>query len=133
MDMTIHFHDSDRVEARKGETTIVTDQDGSAPAPFDLFLASIGTCAGFYVSRFCRQRKIPVDRLRIVQRSVRDPETRVIERIELEVELPPDFPAQYREAVIRSANLCAVKRYLEKPPKVGVVLTAAPEASAVEV
>jgi ribosomal protein S12 methylthiotransferase accessory factor len=95
---------------------IPTNQDGSAPAPFGLFLASIGTCAGIYVLSFCQQRGLPTDNMRIIQRMHSNPFTRMIEKIELDIQLPPDFPEKYKEAVIRAAELCAVKKHLEQPP-----------------
>ena len=120
MEMTIEFPGGDRVDARYDGLTVVTNQDGSAPAPFDLFLASIGTCAGFYASRFCRQRGIPTEGMKITQRATVDPATRLIDRIELSIELPPGFPEQYRDAIVRSAQLCAVKKHLEAPPRIEV-------------
>jgi ribosomal protein S12 methylthiotransferase accessory factor len=120
MDMTIEFPGGDRVEAVMNGVRLVTDQDGSAPSPFQLFLASIGTCAGIYVSSFLRQRGLPTEGLVIRQRMVPDPASRLIGKIELTIELPPGFPAQYREAVIRSAQLCAVKKHLESPPQIEV-------------
>jgi ribosomal protein S12 methylthiotransferase accessory factor len=120
MEMTIEFPGGDQVAARFDGLEVVTNQDGSAPAPFDLFLASIGTCAGFYVSRFCRQRGIPTDGLRLRQRISADPTTKMVDRIDLDIELPPGFPEQYRDAVIRAAKLCAVKRHLESPPRIEV-------------
>ncbi len=89
---------------------------GSAPAPFGLFLASIGTCAGIYVLSFCKQRGLPTDNIRIIQRMDMNPATHMIEHIELDIQLPPDFPEQYKDAVVRSAELCAVKKHLENPP-----------------
>ena len=120
MEMTIEFPGGDRVDARYDGLTVVTNQDGSAPAPFDLFLASIGTCAGFYASRFCRQRGIPTEGMKITQRATVDPATRLIDRIDLSIELPPGFPEQYRDAIVRSAQLCAVKKHLETPPRIEV-------------
>ena len=117
MFMEITFPHGDRVVARSGGHEIPTDQDGSEAAPFELFLASIGTCAGIYVSRFCQQRGIPTDNVSIRQTMVPDPATRMIGRIQLEIMLPDDFPEQYKDAVIRSANLCAVKKHLEHPPQ----------------
>jgi ribosomal protein S12 methylthiotransferase accessory factor len=95
---------------------ITTNQDGSAPAPFALFLASIGTCAGIYVLSFCQQRGLPTDGLRIVQRMDRSPLTHMVERVELDIQLPPNFPEKYKDAVIRSAAQCAVKKHIENPP-----------------
>ncbi len=116
MEMEIVFPGGQRVDANMGNLTIVTNQDGSAPAPFGLFLASIGTCAGIYVLSFCQQRGLPTDGIRIVQRMSHNPLTRMVDRIELDIQLPPDFPEKYREAVVRSAELCAVKKHLENPP-----------------
>jgi ribosomal protein S12 methylthiotransferase accessory factor len=118
--MEIVFPHGDRVDAKMGSMVITTDQDGSAPAPFQLFLASIGTCAGIYVSSFCRQRGIPTDDIRIRQRMRVNPATRMVEQIELDIVLPEGFPEQYKEAVIRSAQLCAVKKHLENPPAIEV-------------
>lgn len=120
MEMMITVPHGDRVEARFGGITVVTDQDGSAPSPFDLFLASIGTCAGIYVARFCRQRGIGTEGLRIRQRIETNETTRLVERIALDVELPPGFPATHVEAALRAAALCTVKKHLEKPPRIDV-------------
>jgi len=98
----------------------------SAPAPFSLFLASIGTCAGIYVLSFCRQRGVPTEGIRIVQRMENNPATRMISKIELEIQLPPEFPEKYKDAVIRAADQCAVKKHLENPPQFDVFTTIAP-------
>ncbi len=116
MEMEIVFPGEARVDAHMGDMVIPTNQDGSAPAPFGLFLASIGTCAGIYVLSFCRQRGIPTENIRIIQRMHSNPLTRMIEKIELDIQVPPDFPDRYKEAVIRSASQCAVKKHLEQPP-----------------
>jgi len=121
--MTITFPGGARVDAQVGAHTIRTDQpthaggQDSAPAPFSLFLASIGTCAGIYVLSFCTQRGLPTDGIRIVQRARKDPETRMIGSVELDIEVPPEFPAKYYDALVRSANQCAVKKHLENPPR----------------
>jgi putative redox protein len=116
MEMEIVFPGGQRVDAIAGDMVIPTNQDGSDPAPFGLFLASIGTCAGIYVLGFCQQRGLPTENLRIIQRMHTSPLTRMVEKIELDIQLPPDFPEQYKDAVIRSAQLCAVKKHLEHPP-----------------
>jgi ribosomal protein S12 methylthiotransferase accessory factor len=96
-----------------------TDQPpvSSAPSPFEVFLASIGTCAGIYVLGFCRQRDLPTDGIRIVERVNHSRLTGMVETIELEIQVPPTFPEKYRDSLIRSAELCAVKKHLENPPK----------------
>lgn len=121
MEMQIVFPGGAQVDAVMPDGMVITtDQDGSAPSPFNLFLTSIGTCAGIYVLSFCQQRGLPTDGLRIVQRNRTNPQTRMVEEIELDIQLPPDFPEQYREAVIRSASLCAVKKHIENPPRFDV-------------
>lgn len=118
MEMEITFPGGSRVDANFGGLTVRTDQPpaASAPTPFATFLASIGTCAGIYVLGFCQQRGIPTQDIKIVQRMHGDRLTGLIGQIDLEIQLPPDFPAKYREAVIRSAEQCAVKKHLEHPP-----------------
>ena len=121
MEMQIVFPGGAQVDAVMPDGMVITtDQDGSAPSPFNLFLTSIGTCAGVYVLSFCQQRGLPTEGLRIVQRNRTSPQTRMVEAIELDIQLPPDFPEQYREAVIRSASLCAVKKHIENPPRFDV-------------
>ncbi len=112
-----------RVVARYGGFEIATDQavdsggDGAAPEPLDLFLASLATCAGAYVSAFCRQRDIPTDGVRVVETWARGESNRIV-RIDLEIELPDAFPAKYRTAVVRAAEQCSVKKLLIDPPQV---------------
>ena len=120
MVIDIALHDDDRVDARFGGIEVVTRQDGTAPAPFDLFLASIGTCSGFYISQFCRRRGISIDGIRIRQDAVRDEGSGMVVRIDVEVELPPGFPEKYRTAVVRAAETCSVKKHLARPPEIRV-------------
>jgi len=121
--MEIVLPGGDRVDALSRGKTITTRQDGSAPAPFELFIASIGTCSGIYVAEFCQNRNIPTDDIRILLHTIKNPETRMIERIEMNIRLPEDFPPQYRDAVVRSAQLCAVKKHLDRPPEIGITTT----------
>ena len=123
MDMEIVFPGGLRVDAIMGDMVVETNQDGSAPAPFGLFLASIGTCAGIYVLNFCKQRGLPTENIRIVQRMHASPLTRMVERIELDIQLPAGFPEKYRDAVIRAADQCAVKKHLASPPQFDVYTT----------
>ncbi len=122
MEMEITFPGGARVDANFGDFSIRTDQpiqgggQGSAPTPFATFLASIGTCAGLYVLGFCQQRGISTNGLKIVQRMYSDRMTGLVGQIDLEIQLPPDFPEKYKAAVIRSAEQCAVKKHLEHPP-----------------
>jgi len=120
--MEILFPGGKKVDAIYKGFTIRTDQsresggEGSAPAPFDLFLASIGTCAGIFVLFFCQERGIPTEGVRVILRTEREREASMISKITIEIRLPPDFPEKYERAVIRSAELCAVKKHLEAPP-----------------
>jgi ribosomal protein S12 methylthiotransferase accessory factor len=122
MQIELTFPGGDRVDAHFKGFTVPTDQSvaggggGSAPEPFSLFMASLATCAGMYVLRFCRERGLPTEGLQMRQRSLRDPSSGMIGRIDLEIGLPPAFPERYRSAVIRAAELCAVKKHLEHPP-----------------
>ena len=126
MDMTISFPGGARVDAQFGPYTVRTDQpaqgggDGSAPTPFALFLASIGTCAGIYVLGFCRQRGLPTEGIRISQRVEGDPATGLVGRVALNIEVPPEFPEKYHSSLVRAADQCAVKKHLEHPPSFDV-------------
>lgn len=127
MDMTIDFPGGARVDAHFRDHTLMTDQpsagggDDSAPMPFELFLASIGTCAGIYVLGFCKQRNLPTEGLRIIQHNHTDRATGMTEHIELEIQVPPTFPKQYYNALIKTAELCKVKKTLEHPPHFEIV------------
>jgi len=95
--------------------------EGSAPTPFAIFLSSLGTCAGIYVLGFCRQRGLAIDGIRIIQRMQTNPLTGMIGKIELEIQVPPSFPEKYRPSLIKSAELCAVKKHMENPPKFEII------------
>ena len=123
MEMDIVFPGGTRVDAHLGRLVVETNQDDSAPSPFGLFLASIGTCAGIYVLRFCQSRDLPTEGLRIVERVHSNPATRMVERVELEIVVPPAFPEKYHDALVRAANQCAVKKHLEHPPEFDVRTT----------
>ena len=126
MELEIIFPGGKRVDAASNGFVIQTDQppqgggEGAAPTPFTLFLASMGTCAGIYVLGFCQQRGIPTDDIRIRQSLEVDSATRMVERVNLDIDLPADFPERYAPALIRSAELCAVKKHLEKPPEFSI-------------
>jgi len=130
MEMEISFPGGARVDASFGAHTVQTDQppagggEGSAPTPFALFLASFGTCAGIYVLGFLRQRGLPTEGVRLIQRATRNPASGMTERVEIEILLPPGFPEKYRDAVVRAAEQCAVKKHLETPP--AIVVSARP-------
>lgn len=131
MDMTIDFPGGSRVNAHFGGLTVATDQppDKAAPTPFELFLASIGTCAGIYVLNFCRARNLPTDGLKLVEHIEKGADGH-IERITVDVQLPAGFPERYRDAVVRAADQCTVKRHLARPPEIVVVAHIGDEATA---
>jgi len=125
MEMIIDFPGGARVDAHFAGYTVNTDQpvpsgEGSAPTPFAIFLASIGTCAGIYVLGFCQSRGIPTDGVRVVQRVDRSMSTGMVSKITLEIQVPPSFPEKYYAALVRSASQCAVKKHLENPPEFDV-------------
>jgi ribosomal protein S12 methylthiotransferase accessory factor len=125
--MEITFPGGVAVESHFEGTTIRTDQPanhgggGTAPAPFDLFLASIGTCAGYYALRFCQERQIPTEGLGLSMTWERSPETKLIAKVRIAMTLPPGFPEKYRTAIVRAADQCAVKKHLADPPAIEVV------------
>lgn len=129
MDMEIVFDEGVRINATYKNFTIKTDQpkygggDDSAPAPFDLFLASIGTCSGFYVLSFCQGRNIPTDGIKLILRTEKNKEEKIIDKIKIEIQLPPEFPEKYRGAVLKAAELCAVTRCIQNPPSFEVYTT----------
>jgi len=123
MEMMVDFPGGARVDAHFGSFTVSTDQPpmgggtGSAPTPFATFLASLGTCAGIYVLGFCQQRGLPTEGIRIIQRMKSNPFSGMVEQIDLEIQVPVEFPEKYRPALVRAAELCAVKKHMENPPK----------------
>jgi len=126
MDMVIDFPGGARVDAHFNGNDVLTDQppsgggSGSAATPFVTFLASIGTCAGIYVLGFCRQRGIPTEGLRLIQRMNVDRVTGMVTDVAVTIELPPSFPAKYVDAVVRAADQCTVKKHFERPPVINV-------------
>jgi putative redox protein len=126
MELLIDFPGGAKVDAHFSGFTVKTDQsptgggESSAPTPFGMFLASIGTCAGIYVLGFCRQRGLPVEGIKILEKTETNPVTGMVENISLEIQVPESFPTKYYDALIRSADQCAVKKHLENPPKFNV-------------
>jgi ribosomal protein S12 methylthiotransferase accessory factor len=120
--MQVLFPGGVRVDADYKGFVIQTDQPayeggtGAAPAPFDLFLASLATCAGYFVLVFCQERKIPTGGLALSMRTEKNPETKMISRISIEIMLPPGFPEKYKTAVVKAADQCTVKRLMMTPP-----------------
>ena len=126
MEMEIEYPGGKRVRSTYNGFSVDTDQpikeggSGTAPTPFDLFLASIGTCAGFYVISFCDSRNIPAENIRISLRFDRNKKSHLMERIDIDINLPEEFPDKYRQPVIRAAEKCTVKRNILHPPVIQV-------------
>jgi putative redox protein len=124
--MRIVLSGGKRVDALYKGFTIRTDQpesaggENSAPSPFDLFLASLGTCAGYYVLAFCQSRSIPTDEVTLTLDAVRDEAAHRIARIEIHIALPDDFPMDYVDACVRAAEHCAVKSYLKDALRIDI-------------
>ena len=118
MPIDIIFDGNKKVNAIIDGFTIKTDQEiksggeNSAPTPFNLFLASLGTCAGIYVKSFCNQRDIDTSEMRISMDYIYDHDQKMIVKFIILIHVPQDFPVQYEAAVIKTASLCAVKRHL---------------------
>lgn len=120
--MEITFEGGKIVTAHHKGFKIKTDQSlqnggmGSAPSPFDLYLASIGTCTGIYVKSFCDNRQIPVGGIKLIQKTEFSPETGLPVKISIDIQLPDDFPEKYRTSLINVAELCTVKKSVINPP-----------------
>ena len=121
--MTVSFPGGNRVNASFDKFEIATDQcvdsggEGSAPEPYDYFLASLATCAGIYVLGFCQKRDIPYEGVRLTQSWTREEKTNRLESVRISIEGPADFPDKYHTALVRVASQCSVKKTLENPPE----------------
>ncbi len=120
--MEITFPGGVAVEARYENFVIRSDQpeenggDNSAPSPFDLFLASLGNCAGFFALRFCQQRQIDTTGLKLTLESERDIERHRLATVRIRIDLPEHFPEKYRAAIVKATDQCSVKRAILDPP-----------------
>ena len=129
MDIEVTFPGGKKVEAAFKGRVIKTDQPqdaggaGSAPTPFDLFLASLATCAGFFALSFCQDRSLSTDGLKVIQRMERDEASHMVTKVSIEIVLPKDFPEKYKGAIVKAAELCTVKKHVQKPPAFEFVAT----------
>ena len=125
-EMIVTLPGGKKVDTQIGKHVIRTDQpvanggEDTAPSPFNLFLAAIGTCAGIYVAGFCQKRGLPTEGIQLRQRNHLDPETGVLTRVELDIEVPPSFPEKYYDALVRVADQCAVKKAIAAQPAFAV-------------
>lgn len=119
----IEFPGGKKVNARIGEFLIQTDQsrkaggDSSAPEPFDLFLASIATCAGIYALGFCQSRKLSTAGMGVKMVCERDDKKKMFSKMSLYLTLPSGFPERYYSGIIRSMEQCAVKKHILDAPE----------------
>jgi len=123
MEIKVNFLDKLRLEARFDDFTVVADQpirykgDGSAPGPFDYFLASSAQCAAYFVKLYCVTRNIPTDNIRLSQNNIVDPENRYKQIFKIQVELPADISAKDRQGILRSIDRCTVKKVVQAGPE----------------
>ncbi|MBZ4209840.1 MAG: OsmC domain/YcaO domain-containing protein [Rhodoferax sp.] len=123
MEIKVNFLDKLRLEARFDDFTVVADQpirykgDGSAPGPFDYFLASSALCAAYFVKLYCLTRNIPTENIRLSQNNIVDPEDRYQQIFKIQVELPADISAKDRQGILRSIERCTVKKVVQAGPE----------------
>ncbi|MFZ4964106.1 OsmC domain/YcaO domain-containing protein [Pseudomonas sp. Mn2068] len=123
MEIKVNFLDNLRLEAKFDDFTVVADQpirykgDGSAPGPFDYFLASSALCAAYFVKLYCQTRNIPTENIRLSQNNIVDPENRYNQIFKIQVELPADISAKDRQGILRSIDRCTVKKVVQTGPE----------------
>lgn len=126
--MEVSFPGGKKVDTTYKGMTVHTDQpeyaggEGAGPAPFDLFLSSIASCAGFYCLAFCANKDIDIEGMKVTLEPMKNKETKMIETIKLDVTLPDEFPEKYHKALLRSIDLCSVKKHIFNPPEFQVEL-----------
>jgi len=123
MEIKVNFLDNLRLEAKFDDFTVIADQpirykgDGSAPGPFDYFLASSAMCAAYFVKVYCAARDIPTDNIRLSQNNIVDPENRYKQIFKIQVELPADISEKDRQGILRSIDRCTVKKVVQTGPE----------------
>ncbi|WP_050466861.1 OsmC domain/YcaO domain-containing protein [Herbaspirillum chlorophenolicum] len=123
MEIKVNFLDKLRLEAKFDDFTVVADQpirykgDGSAPGPFDYFLASSALCAAYFVKLYCNTRNIPTENIRLSQNNIVDPENRYQQTFKIQVELPADISEADRRGILRSIERCTVKKVVQEGPE----------------
>lgn len=129
MDMEIKLGENQKVSATYKGFEVITDQpenaggDHSALSPFDLFWVSLGTCAGWYVKSFCQQRNISEEGISLTQKTYYNKDKRLIDKVEIRIHLPEEFPDKYREALVKTASSCTVKKHVLNAPEFSIVTT----------
>jgi ribosomal protein S12 methylthiotransferase accessory factor len=124
----ITFTGNKKVDAHFQGFTLKSDQpvadggDNTAPSPLEIFLASISMCAGFYIVAFCESRSIPTDNITMVQTIMRNDTTHRVEKMNIDIVLPPNFPEKYKSAIVKAAQSCSVKKFLDAPPEIQIAI-----------
>ncbi|WP_459660178.1 protein involved in RimO-mediated beta-methylthiolation of ribosomal protein S12 YcaO [Acinetobacter calcoaceticus] len=123
MEIKVNYLDNLRQEAKFDDFTVIADQpirykgDGSAPGPFDYFLASSALCAAYFVKVYCAARDIPTDNIRLSQNNIVDPENRYKQTFKIQIELPADISEKDRQGILRSIDRCTVKKVIQTGPE----------------
>jgi len=122
-EITVSFPGGKRIDAKIGDFVVHTDQtlanggEETAPEPFQIFLASIATCAGIYALEFCQARELSSEGMALTMNCEWDEKKHVIEKMRIDLKLPPGFPDRYKKAVVRVMDLCSVKKHIIHPPE----------------
>ncbi|MGD0022179.1 MAG: OsmC family protein [Smithellaceae bacterium] len=128
MKYDITFTGNKKVDAHFRGFTLRSDQpvadggDNTALSPLEIFLASIGMCAGFYIVAFCESRSIPTDNITMTQTIMRNDTTHRVEKMNIDIVLPPNFPERYKSAIVKTAQSCSVKKFLDAPPEIQIAI-----------
>jgi putative redox protein len=121
--LEVYFPGGKRIDAKIGDFVVHTDQslanggEESAPEPLQIFLASIATCAGIYALEFCQAREISSEGMALTMRCEWDEKQQSIEKLHIDLKVPPGFPDRYKKAVARVIDLCSVKKHIIHPPE----------------
>lgn len=127
-ELKVVFGDKYKIDVEYKGYVVKTDQpvrdggDATAPSPFDLFLASLAACAGFYAVAFCRERQIPTESLGVTMTTERGEVSKMIDKVTITIDLPSGFPAKYRFALVKAVEHCTVKAHIQRAPQFETVV-----------
>lgn len=127
-ELKVVFGENYRIDVDYKGFVVKTDQpvkdggENTAPAPFDLFLVSLASCAGFYALAFCKERKIPTEGLGVTMTTERGEASKMIDKVKIDVDLPAGFPEKYRFAMTKAVDHCTVKAHILRPPQFEIVV-----------
>jgi len=129
MKIEVSFEGKKGVNANFNGYVVKTDQPvesgggGNFPSPFELFLSSLATCAGIYIKSFCDMRNLPTENIKITQEMEYDEITKMLVRVNIQIQVPPDFPENYKDALVAVADKCKVRKHLLNAPEVTAYTT----------